>query len=146
MIKKLLFEGCGWSGTESDSDIGNCKLRTAFHDDNGRPILLEICGNAKKFLTDKSLASRYGDFVGFVDKAYYIKITDSLIDLWFGEREKAIDDDKKIFKWTRSGIIELLKQLNTTVEKIEIDNSHTYRVYTEDDNLYCYGDSFNIQK
>lgn len=38
MSKTLYFEGAGWSGADSSkATIGNCRIRTAFHLDPGRP-------------------------------------------------------------------------------------------------------------
>ena len=45
-VKTLYFEGAGWEKAErSINTIGNCRVRTAFHLDNGKGVYLEIvCG------------------------------------------------------------------------------------------------------
>ena len=140
MIKKLLFEGAGWAHTLADSDVGNCRLRSAFHDDNGKAIFLEIYGHTLSSFPDKSLA-KYGNVVGCVQEAYYIHVDHSINDLWIDDSAKIIkNDDNKHYTWTKAGIIGLLKELNTTVEEFEVDNTHTYRVFTEDEDIYKYGD------
>ena len=46
--KMLFFEGAGWSGADiSKATIGNCRIRTAFHIDNGQAIYLEIIGSER---------------------------------------------------------------------------------------------------
>ena len=41
--KVLYFEGAGWSGADiSKATVGNCRIRTAFHLDDGRKVYLEI--------------------------------------------------------------------------------------------------------
>ena len=47
-MKVLYFEGAGWSGADiSKATIGNCRIRTAFHLDDGRAVYLEIIGNER---------------------------------------------------------------------------------------------------
>lgn len=70
-MKTLYFEGAGWEKAErSINTIGNCRVRTAFHLDNGKGVYLEIVccemlGERKKL---------YGglQYVGFVDFLFYI--------------------------------------------------------------------------
>lgn len=72
MSKKVLyFEGAGWSGADiSKATIGNCRIRTAFHLDNGQAIYLEIIGSERsKYSSPKVHQWRY---TGFVDTCFYI--------------------------------------------------------------------------
>lgn len=47
-MKTLYFEGAGWSGADiSKATIGNCRIRTAFHLDDGRAVYLEINGSER---------------------------------------------------------------------------------------------------
>ena len=41
MEKTLYFEGAGCSGTKRN-DVENCRIRTAFHNDKGESIYLEL--------------------------------------------------------------------------------------------------------
>ena len=72
MSKKVLyFEGAGWSGADiSKRTIGNCRIRTAFINNEGRKIYLEITGYEKS-TNDKKINRnpeyQIGDAIGFVD-------------------------------------------------------------------------------
>ena len=81
-MKILYFEGAGWSNADiSKSTIGNCRIRTAFHLDDGRLVYLEIIGSER---TKRSLPEVYKwPYTGFVDSCFYI--TD----------EKPNDDENK---------------------------------------------------
>ena len=70
-MKVLYFEGAGWSGADiSRATIGNCRIRTAFHLDNGRAVYLEIIGSEKtKYSSPKIHKWQY---TGFVDACFYI--------------------------------------------------------------------------
>lgn len=70
-MKVLYFEGAGWSGADiSKATIGNCRIRTAFHLDDGRAVYLEIIGSER--------TKNSGQFVfpwqytGFVTDCHYI--------------------------------------------------------------------------
>lgn len=59
-VKTLYFEGAGWEKAErSINTIGNCRIRTAFHLDNGKGVYLEIINGGLRY-------------VGFVDFLFYI--------------------------------------------------------------------------
>ncbi|HBH4055627.1 TPA: hypothetical protein KSL57_001774 [Clostridioides difficile] len=53
MKKILLFEGAGMNIYEEGSDVGNYRIRTAFIDDNGDKIYLELGGNLQNCKTAK---------------------------------------------------------------------------------------------
>lgn len=42
--KVLYFEGAGWDGANEDYNGLNCRIRTAFHDNKGNMIFLELQG------------------------------------------------------------------------------------------------------
>lgn len=49
-MKKLYFEGAGMFGCRDTAEElrGNCRLRTMFHDDQGRAVYLEIGSGMNK--------------------------------------------------------------------------------------------------
>ena len=70
-VKTLYFEGAGWKKAErSINTIGNCRVRTAFHLDNGKGVYLEIvCG---EMLGERKKLYGGLQYVGFVDFLFYI--------------------------------------------------------------------------
>ena len=70
-MKVLYFEGAGWSGADiSKATIGNCRIRTAFHLDDGRAVYLEITGTERtKYSSPQIFQWQY---TGFVDYCHYI--------------------------------------------------------------------------
>lgn len=47
-MKTLYFEGAGWSDTDSSTNVGNCRIRTAFTNDDGRQIYLEMSSGKER--------------------------------------------------------------------------------------------------
>lgn len=72
MMKTLYFEGAGWSGADSSKNtIGNCRIRTAFHLNNGQAVYLEIiCGT--RTLKKTRACSMKPVYYGYVDYLFYI--------------------------------------------------------------------------
>ena len=69
-MKTLYFEGVGWSGADiSIATIGNCRIRTAFHLDNGRAVYLEMTGSER---TKYSTELYQWQYTGFVHYCHYI--------------------------------------------------------------------------
>ena len=65
----LFFEGAGWSGADiSKKTIGNCRIRTAFHLDDGRGVYLEINGFGR---TKSSSPVYQWKYTGFIDSCHY---------------------------------------------------------------------------
>ena len=66
--KILYFEGAGWSGANGEYNGLNCRIRTAFTNNQGKKIYLEILG-AKKH---KHSPKEYPDIYGHIDFCHYI--------------------------------------------------------------------------
>ena len=135
MSKKVLyFEGAGWSGADiSKRTIGNCRIRTAFINNEGRKIYLEITGYEKS--TNDKKINRYpeyqiGDAIGFVDYCFYIDTEEK--DPCNNCRIKDIEHNAK-FSFTKIGITEMInKKLNCSFETIEVlPDLGGYRVHTD---------------
>ena len=70
-MKTLYFEGAGWSGADiSKSTVGNCRIRTAFHLDDGRAVYLEITGTERTKHSSPQIFQ--WQYTGFVDYCHYI--------------------------------------------------------------------------
>lgn len=69
-MKTLYFEGAGMAGADiSKATIGNCRIRTAFHLDNGKPVYLEITAGER---TKRNIEVYKWRYTGFVDACFYI--------------------------------------------------------------------------
>ena len=73
--KTLYFEGAGCENTYR-GEVPNCRIRTAFTNDNGEKIYLEVLGYEKS-KEDEKKYKRYpkynvGDAIGFIDACFYI--------------------------------------------------------------------------
>lgn len=134
MKKVLYFEGVGWAGADlSKKTIGNCRIRTAFTNNKGRKIYLEIIAYEKS-LNDKKIG-RYpeyqvNDVIGFVDYCFYID-TDSknpYNDCIISEVERNIN-----FPYTKEDIIKMVNEkLNCSFDTIEVlPNLGGYRVHAD---------------
>ena len=63
MSKTLYFEG---AGCVPRGDLENCRIRTAFHLDNGKRVYLEISG----FEADSRYKGKY-KFIGYGSSSLY---------------------------------------------------------------------------
>lgn len=70
MKKILLFEGAGMNIYEEGSDVGNHRIRTAFINDNGDKIYLELGGNLQNCKTSK----RFGWYT-HIDNCFNISVS-----------------------------------------------------------------------
>lgn len=123
MKKVLLFEG---AGCVPRGDLENCRIRTAFINDEGKQIYLEILGME----TTKSSAPKFQQFTnyGFIDHAFTIT-----------EEEPNYHEFPFVrnfsFEYTRAEILKLVNsKLNCSFNEIIICNDHTpgaYRVHRE---------------
>jgi hypothetical protein len=67
MKKVLYFEGAGWAGADtSKNTIGNCRIRTAFTNNEGKKIYFEASAAA---IYDKKTITRYWLYI---DHVFYI--------------------------------------------------------------------------
>jgi len=65
-MKTLYFEGCGWGGADvSIATIGNCRCRTAFTNEKGEKIYLEIDSGYQYNKKNKKQIDRYWLHVSF---------------------------------------------------------------------------------
>jgi len=149
-VKTLYFEGAGWSGADiSKATIGNCRIRTAFHLDDGRAVYLEINGTER---TKNSSPEMYRwQYTGFVDTCFYI--TDDVPNddennhqlLHLFQTRNGVT---KTFPYTEEGVLEIVNSLGASFDAIKVlPDLGGYRVFPEKRSCqgpggYYYGDQF----
>lgn len=145
-MKTLYFEGVGMSeAAVSKATIGNCRIRTAFHLNDGRGVYLEISGTER---TKNSPPHIYRwKYTGFVDSCYCI--TDDVPN-----------DDQNlhkighnwipdfVFKYTEEEILRFVNSLGASFDAIKVlPDLGGYRVFRKKysnfgPDCYHYGDEF----
>ena len=133
-MKKLYFEGAGWSGADiSKATVGNCRIRTAFHLDDGRSVYLEII--ASEVTKNSPVAYKGLTYAGFVDDCHYIIGSGE-----YGDRFPR--GSFAPFEYNRSSILQLVNSLGASFDAVEVlPDLAGYRVHA-DKGGYNYGDEF----
>ena len=149
-LKTLYFEGAGWSDADvSKATVGNCRIRTAFHLKDGRPVYLEIlCGKIEK------PASVYKwRYTAFVDYCYYITDDRDNDDCnkhrlrMPGNGNSSIENSVH-FEYTEAEILRFVNSLGADFDAIKVlPDLGGYRVFPSERNCqgtkgYYYGDEF----
>jgi hypothetical protein len=134
MKKTLYFEGAGWVPC---GEVANCRIRTAFTNNKGKRIYLEMTGME----VTKRSSKLYKNFknVGFIDYCHYI--TGNHEDC----NENRISYDRNYtFEYTNQNILNFVNdKLNCSFDEVVILNDLAgYRVFADNDN-YNYGDVFD---
>ncbi len=145
-MKTLYFEGAGWSGADiSKATIGNCRIRTAFHLDDGRRVYLEITGNAK---TKNSPPCYRWEYTGFATYCFYI--TDDEPNDDCNKHSIRLTDRRRIFEYTEKAILKLVNSLGASFDAVKVvPDLGGYRVFASDRSRrgpdgYYYGDEFQF--
>lgn len=141
-MKTLYFEGAGMEGTQRN-DVENCRIRTAFTNDKGEKIYLELGGTEVTKYTQKLY--NFDTCVGYVDSCHYI--TGGKDD----ENENAIfRRNREVFEYTKQNILNFVnKKLNCSFDSVIIlGDLSGYQVFKEDkkSEKYNYGDEFQHDK
>lgn len=152
-MKTLFFEGVGWSGADiSKATIGSCRIRTAFHLDDGRAVYLEISGNERS--KGRSPKIYRWQYTGFVTDCYYIT-DDKPNDDCNKHRVQLLGYDRdawwetETFEYTEAAILEFVNRLGASFDAIKVlPDLGGYRVFPgeyscDGPNGYCYGDEFH---
>lgn len=156
-MKVLYFEGAGWSGADiSKATIGNCRIRTAFHLDNGRGVYLEIIGSER---TKHSSPQVYQwKYTGFVTDCFYI--TDDVqnddcnkhhvtIPGKLLRRRETVEHNVR-FKYTEAEILRFVNSLGASFDAVKVvPDLGGFRVFPEGSacdgpGAYYYGDEFQF--
>lgn len=132
MEKILYFEG---AGCVPRGEVENCRIRTAFHNDEGKAIYLELSG----FEVTKHTAKCYAGFknVGFVDSCHYILGDDD-------ENKHSIHHrNEKVFEYTKAEILKFVNSLGCSFDAVVIlPNLAGYRVF-KGGGGHNFGDEFD---
>ena len=129
MKKILYFEG---AGCVPRNDVENCRIRTAFYNDEGRAIYLELSGTERNKYTSTHLPGY--DFIGFVDYCHYI--TEGLDDC-NKSRVMVVPEgvavERKYFEYSKKGILDFVnKTLCCSYDEVKIlDMFDGYRVHRD---------------
>lgn len=139
-VKTLYFEGAGWEKAErSINTIGNCRVRTAFHLDNGKGVYLEIvCG---EMLGERKKVYGGLQYVGFVDFLFYITDEEPNDDC---NKHKLPDMRNTHFAYDFDSILAFVNSLGASFDNIcVLPNLAGYRVHSDDrKKRYNYADEF----
>lgn len=146
MSKTLYFEGVGWSGADiSKATIGNCRIRTAFHLDDGQAVYLEIIGSSRsKYSSPKVFKWQY---TGFVDSCHYITDEKDNDD---ENRHSIVSRNTKCFEYTEAEILRYVNGLGASFDAVKVvPDLGGYRVFrdlysTKGTERYNYGDEFTF--
>lgn len=153
--RTLYFEGAGWSGADiSKATIGNCRIRTAFHLDDGRAVYLEIIGSER---TKHSSPEMFPwQYTGFVDYCHYITDDEPnddcnkhhvMLPKKRGAKRGAAEKNTR-FEYTEAEILRFVNSLGASFEAVKVvPDLGGYRVFPEDRSCggpdgYNYGDEF----
>lgn len=152
-MKTLYFEGAGWSGADiSRATIGNCRIRTAFHLDDGRAVYLEIHGSER---TKHSSPEVYQwQYTGFVEHCYYITDDKHNDDcnkhhVLLPKQYKTVEHNVR-FEYTELEILRFVNSLGASFDAVEVvPDLGGFRVFPEGSacdgpGAYYYGDEFQF--
>lgn len=148
-MKILYFEGAGLSDADiSKATIGNCRIRTAFHLDNGKAVYLEIIGSERT--RHKGVQSHPWQYTGFVDSCHYI--TDDVPN----EDEnlhRIVNRNWDRFEYTEEAILRYVNRLGASFDAIKVvPDLGGYRVFPSNRPSghgpagYNYGDQFQYDE
>lgn len=118
-VKVLFFEGAGCA---ERGDLENCRIRTAFRNDDGKAFYLELSGFEKHKWTPDYL--KHFENVGHIDYCYELGND--------GEKLRA-DIEKKNFEYSRQSILDFVnREMGCSFTDIVIaDMFYDYRVHKD---------------
>lgn len=152
-MKTLYFEGAGWSGADiSKATIGNCRIRTAFHLDDGRRVYLEISGTERTKHSSPQIFQ--WQYTGFVTDCYYITDDEPNDDCnkhrVMLPRKRGTVEHNVRFEYTEAEILRFVKSLGASFDAVKVvPDLGGYRVFPENHSCdgpdgYYYGDQFRF--
>lgn len=133
-MKTLYFEG---AGCVPRGEVENCRIRTAFTNDEGKQIYLEMGGTEATKYSPKPL-QKYKN-IGYVDSCHYI--TDEEDD---ENKQVIVHRARHTFEYTKENILAFVNSLGCSFEQVVIlPDLAGYRVFGEKHGDYRYGDQFD---
>lgn len=131
--KTLYFEGAGCAAR---ADLPNCRIRTAFHLDNGNAVYLEISGME----TTRSTAPCYERFTNYAVVDHCFCITGTWED---GTSRHKSERGGHAFEYCRKNILDFVNSLGASFDAIEVlPDLAGYRVHGDGRNKYNFADEF----
>lgn len=156
--RTLFFEGAGWDGCKAEYNNINCRIRTAFHNNDGKKIYIEINGvhpNQYALKEAKANGETLPTTHLYVDIAFYIT-DDNSVDDCNESRIKTIDyKEQQKIEYTLENIRDFINNnFNCSFESVAVlDNLAGFRVFADvkRDGLgtsksYNFGDTFNYDE
>lgn len=144
MKKILYFEGAGWEGADiSKATVGNCRIRTAFHTDEGKTIYLELIGNKRQRQSSPMLYK--WEYTGFVFDCF--EITNDFPNHDCCDHQIKLPSHRS-FEYSEHGILELVNSFGASFDAVKVlPQTSSYRVFPEKNqcqglNGYNYGDEW----
>lgn len=158
MNKTLYFEGAGWNGANAEYNGLNCRIRTAFNNNDGKMIYLELNGghpleeHIKEAKKNKiTLPSTYM----YVDSAHYITDDPEIDDCNDSRINTILYSEMLKIEYTLENIRDFVNtQFNCSFDNVVIlDNMAGYRVFTGSKKIgwgtpamYNFGDCFDYNE
>lgn len=139
MAKTLWFEGAGCEGTQRN-DVPNCRIRTAFVNDDGDWVYLEINAADVNRWNVKN-ASKFGWKMGehwcYVDSAFYITEDPDIDDCNYSRIPIDVHSSRKtdwdaVRPYTMEGILRIVNEdCNASFDEVRVttDSLAGYRVH-----------------
>ena len=133
--KTLYFEGAGCAAR---ADLPNCRIRTAFHLDNGNIVYLEIFGME----TTRCTAPCYQKFTNYGVVDHCFCITGTWDD---GTSRHKFECGGYAFEYCKAGVLALVNSLGASFNDIEVlPDLAGYRVHGDGRNTYNLADEFHF--
>lgn len=156
--KTLFFEGAGWDGCKAEYNNINCRIRTAFHNNDGKMIYIEIFGvhpNQHALKKAKTKGETLPTTHLYIDEAFYIT-DDNSVDDCNENRIKVIDyKEQQKIEYTLENIRDFINNnFNCSFDSVAVlDNLARFKVFADvkQDGLgtsksYNFGDTFNYDE
>jgi hypothetical protein len=137
MTKILYFEG---AGCVPRGEVENCRIRTAFTNDKGEKIYLEMSGIEVTKNSSKKSIAEYTN-AGFIDSCHYI--TNEGDD---ENKHSIYHRNTKTFEYTKLEILNIVNSLGCSFDEVAIlPDLAGYRVF-KDREGYSFGDEFRFNQ
>ncbi|MBU3186615.1 hypothetical protein [Clostridium estertheticum] len=147
----LYFEGAGCEDTNR-GEINNCRIRTAFTNNENKKIYVEICG-IEKTKDDLKKYHRFenyevGEAIGFIDSCHYLTDDNKIDDC---NESRLPCERKENISYSHKGILDFInKNCNCSFDSIEdLGWLAGYRVFADETKdtsnthkAFNYGDEF----
>jgi len=132
----LYFEGAGWSDADSSkaTNVSNCRIRTAFVNNEGKMIYLELQGNGKpQYKSYGKFSGEVLDIVLFIDFCFEITDINGKNDDCNKSRLGYDKTSMKSIDYTKENIVAWVnKALNCSFDSMEVlHDFEGYRVHAD---------------